>query len=113
MPRPLASAPSIAALVVKPQGVGGADRAIEMIGVARRAGIDVIVTSMIDSAVGVAHAAHVAVACGLAGPHGLATGRLLAHDVADGLPVQDGRLLVPAGPGLGIGLVSPLARVAS
>ena len=73
------------------------------------AGLDVIVTSMIDSAVGLAHAAHVAAACGLASAHGLATSSLLESDVARGLVIESGRLRLPEEPGLGVGLVSPAA----
>ena len=102
-----AHAGAIAALVVKPQALGGPDLAIDMIVAARRAGLDVVVTSMIDSAVGLAHAGHVVAACGLAGAHGLATASMLAFDVAPGLAIVDGRISLPDEPGLGIGLVSP------
>lgn len=104
----LAHVASFAALVVKPQALGGPDLAIDTIVAAREAGLDVIVTSMIDSAVGLAHAAHVAAACGLGAAHGLATAWMLDADVATGLPVTDGRIELPVGPGLGVGLVSPL-----
>lgn len=101
-----AHAGAIAAVVIKPQAIGGDDLALVAIAEARRAGLGVIVTTMIDSAVGVAHAAHVAAAARLAGPHGLDTARLLAADVADPLPVVDGRIRFPDRPGLGIGTVS-------
>ncbi|MEQ8839902.1 MAG: 2-succinyl-6-hydroxy-2,4-cyclohexadiene-1-carboxylate synthase [Acidimicrobiales bacterium] len=104
----ISRAAAIAALVVKPQALGGADRAIDMIVAARAAGLDVIVTSMIDSAVGLAHAAHVAAACGLGAAHGLGTASMLGADVATGLPVDGGHLALGDQPGLGIGLVSPV-----
>lgn len=104
-----AHADAIAALVVKPQALGGPDLAIDAILAALGAGLEVIVTSMMDSAVGLAHAAHVAAACGLTGAHGLATATMLDADVAPGLAVTDGRIVMPVDPGLGIGLVSPPA----
>jgi 2-succinyl-6-hydroxy-2,4-cyclohexadiene-1-carboxylate synthase/o-succinylbenzoate synthase len=116
----------IAAIVIKPQALGGPDLAMTAIADARRAGLDVIVTTMIDSAVGVAHAAHVAAAAGLSGAHGLDTARLLAADVAavaDALPIVRGRLSFAAdrgpaerarfGAGLAIGPVSPGAAPSS
>ena len=102
-----AHADGISALVVKPQALGGPDHAIDAILGALGVGLDVIVTSMIDSAVGLAHAAHVTAACGLPGAHGLATATMLENDVAPGLVVTEGRIVMPADPGLGIGLVSP------
>jgi 2-succinyl-6-hydroxy-2,4-cyclohexadiene-1-carboxylate synthase/o-succinylbenzoate synthase len=111
---------SIAAVVIKPQAIGGPDVAMQAIAEARRHGLDVIVTTMIDSAVGVAHAVHVAAAAGLPGAHGLDTSRLLAVDVApiaDAFPIVAGRLSFAStrgpderrrfGDGLAIGPVSP------
>jgi o-succinylbenzoate synthase len=93
---------SIAVVVVKPQAVGGPDVAMRAIGLATAAGVTPIVTSMIDSAVGVAHAAHVAAASGAEVAHGLATSALLAADVATPLPVEDGYITVSTVPGLGV-----------
>lgn len=98
----------VGAVVIKPQALGGADVALSAIAEARRHDVEVIVTTMIDSAVGVAHAAHVAAAAALPGPHGLDTGRLLAEDVARPLPVAAGRMwLRQHEAGLGIGTVTP------
>lgn len=76
---------------------------------ARRAvqeGLDVVVTSALESSVGIAAALHVAavvpdrlLACGLA------TAELLEHDVvADPPRVNEGRMELPAAPGLGVTL---------
>ncbi len=93
---------SVDFVVVKPQAFGGPDLAMVAIERARTAGVTPIITSMIDSAVGVAHAVHVAAASGADIAHGLATSSLLATDVAPPLPVEDGAIVVPATPGLGV-----------
>lgn len=93
---------TIGAIVVKPQAIGGPDLALKAIGLARAADTAVIVTSMIDSAIGVAHAVHVAAAAGGDTAHGVATSALLADDVARSLPIEDGHVLVPTVPGLGV-----------
>lgn len=98
---------AISTVVIKPQAIGGDDFAMIAIAEAQRAGVEVIVTTMIDSAVGVAHAAHVAAAADLPGAHGLDTSRLLATDVATPLRVVEGEMRFTDEPGLGIGAVSP------
>ena len=96
----------VATLIVKPQALGGPDVAMSITARAREAGASVIVTSFLDSAVGVAHALHVAAAVDAAGTgsrtHGLATSGLLAADVVEALPVIDGAMAVPATSGLGL-----------
>lgn len=93
---------SIGVVIVKPQALGGPDVAMRAIGLARDAGATVVVTSMIESAIGVAHAVHVAAALGGDDAHGVATSSLLADDVAGALPIEDGHVLVPTVPGLGV-----------
>ena len=93
---------TISVVIVKPQAVGGPDLAVRALRMARDAGATAVVTSMIDSAIGVAHAVHVAAAAGSGVAHGVATSMLLATDVAGALPVEDGHVLVPTVPGLGV-----------
>ena len=62
------AAGSIGFVVIKPQAFGGPDLAMAAIERARGAGVTPIVTSMIDSAIGVAHAVHVAAAVGSTSP---------------------------------------------
>ncbi|MEM8706018.1 MAG: o-succinylbenzoate synthase [Actinomycetota bacterium] len=93
---------TIGYVVIKPQALGGPDLAMQAVVAAQAAGVTPIITSMIDSAVGVAHAVHVAAASGVTTAHGLATSALLASDVAAPLPVEDGAILVPSIPGLGV-----------
>jgi o-succinylbenzoate synthase len=90
-------------LVLKPAALGGADRAIAVARAAHAHGCAVLVTSLIDSAIGVAGAAHLAAA--LPGPRpadGLATGALFEADLATALRVEAGLLALPSGPGLGV-----------
>ena len=96
----------VGTLIVKPQALGGPDVALTVASRAREAGASVIVTSFLDSAVGVAHALHVAAAVDAAAPrgraHGLATASFLASDVAEAPPVAAGAMPVPATGGLGL-----------
>ncbi len=96
----------VSTLIVKPQALGGPDVALSIAARARKAGSSVVVTSFVDSAVGVAHALHVAAAVDAAAPqgraHGLATSGLLGSDVAEALPVVNGAIGVPAASGLGL-----------
>ena len=96
----------IGILIVKPQALGGPDVALSIADRAHEAGASVVVTSFLDSAVGLTHALHVAAAIDATAPHrqahGLATAELLAADVAEAPPVADGTMAVPTAPGLGL-----------
>jgi len=65
-----------------------------------------VVTGMVDTSVGIAAALHVAAAAdALAGACGLGTLDLLARDVvAAPLRIENGAMLLPEGPGLGVAL---------
>jgi len=96
----------VGTLIVKPQALGGPDVALAVASCAREAGASAVVTSFLDSAVGVAHALHVAAAVDAAAPrrrvHGLATASLLVADVAEAPVVVAGAMAVPASGGLGL-----------
>jgi L-alanine-DL-glutamate epimerase-like enolase superfamily enzyme len=62
----------------------------------------VVLTSVVESAVGVTAAAHLAVALVPDIAHGLATLDWLTADVAVGPVLRHGRLLLHDGPGLGL-----------
>ncbi len=97
----LLAANAVRRLVIKPARIGGIAATLALAETARRAGVDVVLTSVVDSAVGVAAAAHLAARLG--GPaHGLATGSWLAADVAPAPPIVAGRLRLPDAPGLGV-----------
>ena len=93
---------TISAVVIKPQALGGPDFAVAAVALVEEFGADAVVTTMIDSAIGVAHAAHVAAAALPQQVHGLATSTLLANDVAPRLEVEGGKLHLPQPLGLGV-----------
>lgn len=86
--------------VLKPMALGGPDAAIDA---ARRlvdVGVDPVVTTTIDGAVARAGAVHVAAAIPDVRACGLATRDLLGSDLGpDPVPVVDGGIAVPDGPG--------------
>jgi o-succinylbenzoate synthase len=91
-------------LILKPSLCGGLADALETVRRARRTGVDVVITSSLESAVGIAGALHLAAA--LPSPWrdcGLATTSLLADDLARIPGGECGTLAVPPGPGLGLG----------
>jgi L-alanine-DL-glutamate epimerase-like enolase superfamily enzyme len=88
-------------LVLKPMALGGVDRAFDVAARARARGVDVVVTTTVDAAVARAGATHLAAAIPDVPPCGLATGSLLASDLAPAPVVSDGAVVVPTGPGLG------------
>ncbi|MXR40995.1 o-succinylbenzoate synthase [Halobaculum sp. WSA2] len=98
------SADAADAVVLKPMALGGPSRALAAGCAAAHVGIDPVVTTTVDAAVARTAAVHVAAALPGGGEraHGLATGGLLADDIVatDPVPVENGRIGVPAGPGL-------------
>lgn len=102
-------------LVIKPMLAGGLRRARTIIGMAGAAGLRTLITTTIDTGVGVAAALHLAAM--LPAPQlacGLATGPLLAGDVlAQPITVHNGMIWLPDQPGLGVRLAEhQLARYA-
>jgi o-succinylbenzoate synthase len=90
-------------LVLKPAALGGLRASQRIAARAHAAGWGVVVTSSLDSAVGLAAALQLAAA--LPGPHlaaGLATGALLDQDLAKAPSPIDGALSVPDEPGIGV-----------
>ncbi|MBW2540845.1 MAG: o-succinylbenzoate synthase [Deltaproteobacteria bacterium] len=90
-------------LVLKPAVLGGLRASQRVAARARRVGWDVVVTSALDSAVGLGAALQLAAA--LPGPQlaaGLATGGLIDWDLAPAPLPKGGALRVPSGPGLGV-----------
>lgn len=98
----LVDAGAVRRFVVKPARLGGIAATRALAAAAAAAGIEVVLTSVVDSAVGVIAAAHLAAAVSPAIAHGLATGAWLAEDVAPPLPIMAGRMVLPDAPGLGL-----------
>ena len=87
--------PPVKRLVLKPMVLGGLKPALELARRAYGANMQVIVTSTLDSAVGVWAAANLAAALGEPGAeqsHGLATSRWLAEDVAPAPEIVNGAI---------------------
>jgi len=100
-------------IVLKPSAVGGIHAALDIAQCARDASIGLFVTSLLDGAVGRCMALHFAAGC----HHnmqrgdlacGLATGELLARDIAQAPKPRRGEMAVPQTPGLGIQLEQAL-----
>lgn len=103
-------------LIVKPMAVGGLEPARTIVELGTLAGLRVVVTTTIDTGIGVAAALHLAATLPRPIPAcGLATGPLLASDLLmEPLLVRDGEMTLPAGPGLGVMLdKEQLARYAT
>ena len=93
---------TIRVVVIKPQALGGPDLALAAVALVEEFGATAVVTTMIDSAIGVTHAAHVAAAVLPAKAHGLATSALLADDIAPRLEITAGRIHLSEAAGLGV-----------
>lgn len=93
--------PCVRRLVLKPARHGGLLAACELGLRAGAAGLEVVVTSALESACGRLAAAHLAAALAPQACHGLATGDCLLADTGEGPEVVRGRLRLPERPGLG------------
>ena len=92
-------------IVVKPSAIGGPLASMRIARLARRASLDVVVTSMLDGAVALGAALQVAAVLegeGKMPACGLATSTLFDHDVAALPPVVDGRVHLSLQPGIGL-----------
>ena len=82
-------------VVLKPSAIGGPLEAARAATMVRSAGLDVVVTSLMEGSVGIRAAAHLASAIGALDPApGLATATLLAVDVATPFLPVNGELLL-------------------
>lgn len=93
-------------LILKSQAMGGFDHAVEIIRLGEAAGILSVMTSSLETAVGLTASLHGAAilppplpACGLS------LGRFYARDIAVKPEIDNGIMQVPAGPGLGLSSV--------
>lgn len=98
----LASNPPVQRLVLKPMVVGGPLSALHIAASLRSAGIEIIVTTTVDTAVGTLAALHTAAALAGDSTHGLATSSWLAEDVATPPAIERGQMMLGSRPGLGV-----------
>jgi L-alanine-DL-glutamate epimerase-like enolase superfamily enzyme len=84
---------------VKLDKAGGIREALRMIHVARACGLGVMLGCMISSSVSTTAAAHLSPLADYADLDG---NLLIANDPWEGVTVREGRLVLPAGPGLGL-----------
>jgi o-succinylbenzoate synthase len=98
----LLAANAVRRLVLKPARIGGIIASRELAARAQDAGMEVVLTSVVDSAVGVAAAAHRGAAAAPDLLLGLATVAWVAGDGARAPLLREGRLWLGAAPGLGL-----------
>ncbi len=92
----------IDALVLKPGALGAPLEVRALMDYAADCGVRVVVSSLIESAVGRTTAAHLAACCDADGPHGLGVGSWLAEDVSRSRDaIVGGRMQLSDAPGLG------------
>ncbi len=98
----LIDAGAVRRFVLKPARLGGIAQTQRVAALAAAAGIDVVLTSVVDSAIGLTACAHLAAALSPKLAHGLGTAAWLAVDVATAPLIVAGRLILPTTPGLGL-----------
>ncbi len=97
------AAGAFSVLNVKPARVGGPTEAARLVARAAADGIDVFVGGMLESGIGRAVALAVAGLPGCSLPTDLGpSGRYFVEDLTPPFVLTDGRLTVPAGPGIGV-----------
>lgn len=107
---PLVEHRSIRRLVIKPARFGGFRNVLAIAGQCAGSGIELVLTSVVDTAVGVTAAAHLAAALPRPAVHGLATSAWLAEDAAPPPVIVAGELRLPSGAGLSIEPFGELAQ---
>ena len=93
--------PPVRRIVIKPAREGGLLASMELALRARASGLEVIVSSGLESACGLLACAHLAAAVAPLAMHGLATADWFAADTGRAPPIANGRLQLPTPPGLG------------
>jgi O-succinylbenzoate synthase len=93
--------PPVRRIVIKPARHGGLLASVELALRARASGIEVIVTSSLESACGLLACAHLAAAVAPDAVHGLGTADWFAQDTGTPPALVGGHLQLPSCPGLG------------
>ena len=90
-------------VIIKPSAVGGITSAAQLIDKTKNLGLEVVITSLLDGAIGVAAAAHLTSAYHLLDPApGLGTSSLLLDDLAEPIVINNGNMILGKSSGLGI-----------
>ncbi|MEJ2530136.1 MAG: o-succinylbenzoate synthase [Gammaproteobacteria bacterium] len=94
---------SLRRIILKPMVLGGILPSLNLGQNARKLGIEVVVTTTLDSAAGVWAATHLAAALDTEGRlcHGVGTSEWLRRDLGTGPHIQSGTITIPKTPGLG------------
>jgi o-succinylbenzoate synthase len=103
----LASNPPVKRLVLKPMLLGGLLPSLKLAQRNVRAGMESVVTSTVDSAVGNWAALHLAAAIANESTHGLNTGSWIIDDIFTSPEPEKGMLSLGHAPGLGFGPYPP------
>jgi O-succinylbenzoate synthase len=93
--------PPVRRLVIKPARLGGLWAALSLARQARAAGIEIVISSALESSCGLLASAHLAAAAAPEAVHGLATAAWFACDTGEPPRIERGRLLLPPDAGLG------------
>lgn len=93
--------PPVRRLVLKPARHGGLLSSTELALRARANGLEIVITSALESACGIATLAHLAAAVAPDAVHGLATADWFVRDTGPSPPVVDGWMRLPEGDGVG------------
>ena len=96
-------------VIVKPMALGGWRPTQQVAKLAADTGMDLVLTTFLDGAIGRAMATHIAAVLDIHGrAQGLGTGPLLQTDLTDcPIPVRDGAVTIPEETGLGVGTLLP------
>jgi o-succinylbenzoate synthase len=101
--RNLIDADAVDVLILKLYRTGGPDRLFDMIRLSEQHDIQCTVTSSLDTAIGTTAALHCASLLPAPIPDcGMGISHFLERDVASVPPIENGRMRVPSGPGLGL-----------
>ncbi len=93
--------PPVRRLVIKPARHGGLLASTELALRARASGLEVVITSALESACGIAPLTHLAAAVAPDAVHGLATAEWFASDTGPTPLIVEGRIQLPKGAGIG------------
>lgn len=93
--------PPVRRIVIKPARQGSLLASMELALRARAVGMEIIVSSALESSCGLLAGAHLAAAVAPDAVHGLATASWFACDTGKAAPINKGRLILPGDTGIG------------